>query len=110
MQVARILEDAEAFAVARIEEAVQLREAGIGKRLVILGGCITAGEVRTASELALDVVVHSDQHVALLEAAAVEAPMACWLKVDTGMGRLGIEPVAFGGPCSGSAARRPSAR
>ena len=94
VQVARILEDAEAFAVARLEEAVQLREAGIRKRLVILGGCITAGEVRTASDLALDVVVHSDQHVVLLEAAAVERPVHCWLKVDTGMGRLGIAAAA----------------
>ena len=61
VQVARILPDADAFAVARIEEAVQLREAGIRTRLVILGGCISAGEVRTAAEFALDVVVHSDQ-------------------------------------------------
>jgi len=95
VQVARILQDADAFAVARIEEAVQLREAGIRHRLVILGGCITAGEVRTASELGLDVVVHSDQQVALLGATAVKTPMACWLKVDTGMGRLGIEPEGF---------------
>ncbi len=95
VQVARILEDADAFAVARIEEAVQLREAGIRKRLVILGGCITAAEVRTASDLELDVVVHSDQQVALLEAASIRVPMACWLKVDTGMGRLGIAPPEF---------------
>lgn len=95
VQVARILEDAEAFAVARIEEAVQLREAGIRKRLVILGGCLTAQEVHIASDLELDVVVHSGQHVTLLEGTAVKAPMACWLKVDTGMGRLGIDPAAF---------------
>lgn len=95
VQVARILPDADAFAVARIEEAVQLREAGIRTRLVILGGCISAGEVRTAAEFALDVVVHSDQQVALLEASVVNDPMACWLKVDTGMGRLGIDPASF---------------
>lgn len=97
VQVARILEDAEAFAVARIEEAVQLREAGVRKRVVILGGCLTAQEVQIASQLALDVVVHSAHHVALLEATAVESPIACWLKVDTGMGRLGIDPTAFPG-------------
>ncbi len=92
IQVARILEEAEAFAVARLEEAVQLREAGIRKRLVILGGCLTAEEIRAASDLALDVVVHSTQQVGLLETMAVAAPVACWLKVDTGMGRLGVEP------------------
>lgn len=94
VQVARILEDADAFAVARLDEAVQLREAGVRNRLVVLGGCITAGEVRTASDLALDIVVHSEPHVALLEATGAEVPMDCWLKVDTGMGRLGIEPAA----------------
>jgi alanine racemase len=94
IQVARILEEAEAFAVARLEEAIQLREAGIHKRLVILGGCLTAEEICAASDLALDVVVHSTQQVALLELTAVAAPMACWLKVDTGMGRLGVEPAA----------------
>lgn len=97
VQVARILEDAEAFAVARLEEAVQLREAGVGKRLVILGGCITAQEIHRAAELGLDVVVHSAQHVALLEATSVSKPLACWLKIDTGMGRLGIEPAACAG-------------
>jgi len=94
VQVARILADAEAFAVARLEEAIQLREAGIPQRLVVLGGCLTAAELQLASDLELDVVVHSDQHVQLLEATAVRSPLDCWLKVDTGMGRLGIEPAA----------------
>ena len=97
IQVARILEDVEAFAVARLEEAVQLRTAGISKRLVILGGCLTAGELRAAADHQLDVVVHSGQQVALLEAAAAGPPVACWLKVDTGMGRLGVEPHAVPG-------------
>ena len=97
IQVARILEDVEAFAVARLEEAVQLRAAGIRQRLVILGGCLTAEELRAASDLELNVVVHSEQQAALLEAAGAVAPIACWLKVDTGMGRLGVEPRAVAG-------------
>ena len=48
IQVARILDEADAFAVARLEEAIQLREAGIRKRLVVLGGCLTAEEIRAA--------------------------------------------------------------
>jgi alanine racemase len=94
IQVARILEEADAFAVARLEEAIQLREAGIRKRLVILGGCLTAEEIRAASDLALDVVVHSTHQATLLETTAVAMPVACWLKVDTGMGRLGVDPSA----------------
>ena len=90
IQVARILDSADAFAVARLEEAVQLREAGIRKRLVILGGCITAEELQTAAELAIDIVVHAPEQLALLEESGSAAPLWCWLKVDTGMARLGM--------------------
>lgn len=88
--VAHILESADAFAVARLEEAVQLREAGIHKRLVVLGGCITAGELRTAADLAIDVVVHAPEQLDLLEKSGAVTPVWCWLKVDTGMARLGL--------------------
>lgn len=88
--VARILDSADAFAVARLEEAVQLREAGIRKRLVILGGCMTAEELRTAADLAIDVVVHAPEQLNLLENSGVATPVWCWLKLDTGMARLGL--------------------
>jgi len=90
VQVARILDSADAFAVARLEEAVQLREAGIHKRLVILGGCGTAEELHTAANLAIDIVVHAPEHLVLLEKSGDATPVWCWLKVDTGMARLGL--------------------
>jgi len=90
IQVARILDSADAFAVARLEEAVQLREAGIRKRLVILGGCMAAEEVRTAADLAIDIVVHAPEQLVLLEQTGAAPPVWCWLKVDTGMSRLGL--------------------
>ncbi|MCL4791875.1 MAG: alanine racemase [Gammaproteobacteria bacterium] len=88
--VARILDSADAFAVARLEEAVQLREAGIRKRLVVLGGCMTAEELRTAADLAIDVVVHAPEQLELLENCGTSTPVWCWLKLDTGMARLGL--------------------
>ncbi len=97
IESAQILEAADAFAVARIEEALQLREAGIDKRLVILGGCLTAEELSAAADRHLDVVVHSTGQVDLLESTRLGAPVACWLKVDTGMGRLGVAPAAVPG-------------
>lgn len=93
--VARTLADADAFAVARLEEAVQLRDAGISGRIVILGGFVTAEEVDIAGALRLDLVVHSEEQVTLL-ASMVEARRTdIWLKVDTGMGRLGLDPPAL---------------
>jgi alanine racemase len=92
VQVARILTDVDAFAVARLEEALQLREAGITHRVVVLSGFATPTELRTAADVGLDVVIHTLEQVALLESTALPAPVAGWLKVDTGMGRLGLSP------------------
>lgn len=97
VHVARILADADAFAVARLDEALQLREAGIARRIVVLSGFATPAELRTAADFALDAVVHTLEQVALLEATALPAPVACWLKVDSGMGRLGISPAQLSG-------------
>lgn len=89
---ARALADADAFAVARIEEAVAIRNAGLGNRIVLLEGVLHPDHLPTASALGLDVVVHSPQQVAMLEAAALAEPVRVWLKVDTGMNRLGVRP------------------
>jgi alanine racemase len=97
--VARILADADAFAVARVEEALQLREAGIGQRIVVLGGFASAAELRLAADLGLDAVLHAPEHLDLLAATALPRPLDCWLKVDSGMGRLGLAPAAGGPAC-----------
>ncbi|MCC7258849.1 MAG: alanine racemase [Gammaproteobacteria bacterium] len=93
--VARILDAADGFAVARLEEALRLREAGIGQRIVVLGGCVGGDEVQQAIHQRLDLVVHTLDQVALLEALPA-APLDLWIKVDTGMGRLGLEPASLG--------------
>jgi alanine racemase len=92
VQVARILAEVDAFAVARLEEALQLREAGITHRLVVLSGFATPAELRTAADFSLDVVIHTLDQVALLEGTALPVPLAGWLKIDSGMGRLGLAP------------------
>ncbi len=93
--VARILQDADAFAVARLSEAAQLRDAGVTKRIVVLGGCSDAAEVREATALGLDVVVHAADQVALLERLSDRLPPNAWLKLDSGMGRLGLSAAEF---------------
>ena len=92
--VARALPDADAFALASVEEAVQLREAGVSTPLVLLEGVFSADELETVAAHGLQVVVHSREQVAWLEQAA-SAPLHIWLKVDTGMHRLGVEPAEF---------------
>jgi alanine racemase len=90
--VAHTLQAADGVAVARIEEALQLREAGIGGRIVVLGGFVHADEVQAGFESGLEFVVHDIRQVELLEGLAPRGSLGLWLKVDTGMGRLGFPP------------------
>jgi len=91
--VARILNDADGLAVARFSEAQQLRDAGIAGRIVVLGGFVDHDEIATAVRLNLDPVVHSESQIALLESfGAASGQLDFWIKVETGMGRLGMEP------------------
>lgn len=90
--VARILSGADGLAVARMEEAAQLRDAGIATRVVVLGGFVGSEEARFAVARGLDVVVHSVAQIDTLETLPGTFAADAWLKVDTGMGRLGIEP------------------
>ncbi|MEZ5581547.1 MAG: alanine racemase [Candidatus Competibacteraceae bacterium] len=92
LRVARALGAADALAVACGEEAVVLREGGIQHPIVLLEGVFEAGELPLCSRLNLDIVVHHLLQVEMLERTALERPIRVWLKIDTGMHRLGINP------------------
>jgi alanine racemase len=87
---ARALDGADAFAVARIEEAVTLREAGCRARIVLLEGFDDASGLELAARHSLEPFVHQPFQVELLEAWRGPQEIRAWLKVDTGMHRLGF--------------------
>ncbi len=89
-RMARAFAAADAFGVACLEEAVQLREAGIHHRIVLLEGVFDAAELSGVHTHRLDIVVHSLVQLEMLEQAAPGAPIPVWLKIDTGMHRLGL--------------------
>ncbi len=93
--VALALGAADAFAVARIEEAVALRSAGVKQPIVLLEGVINAEQLAAAGELGLELVVHDALQIALLEGCRGPHRFALWLKVDTGMNRLGFRVEEF---------------
>jgi alanine racemase len=93
---ARALADADAFAVARLEEAVALREAGIGARIVLLEGVADAAELAAAAAHGLEPFVHRAGQVGMLESWRGAHRFRVWLKVDSGMGRLGFRPEEAG--------------
>ncbi|MHB0775695.1 alanine racemase [Halomonas sp. WWR20] len=93
---AKALEDlAPAFAVACIEEAVTLREAGITKPLVLLEGFFEPSELELIDALGLWTAVHSPWQVEALLAYRPRRPIPTWVKLDSGMHRLGFAPREF---------------
>ncbi|MDI5985998.1 alanine racemase [Halomonas sp. M4R5S39] len=90
---ARALEGlAPAFAVACLEEAVTLREAGIATPIMLLEGVFEASELERVEALGLWMVVHSDWQLDALLTHRPARPIPVWLKVDSGMHRLGFPP------------------
>ena len=86
---------AEAFAVAFIDEAVMLRNQGIKNPILLLEGVLNEEEMRCAQRLNLWVTIHSPDHFNCLRALDSHERPVCWIKIDTGMHRLGISlPIA----------------
>jgi alanine racemase len=97
-RVAHSLIDADGFAVARIDEALRLRQLGLERSILILGGCYTAEKLLLAARQGFDVVLHQNQQQALLDRLPPDSPpLKIWLKVDTGMHRLGFSPGLING-------------
>jgi len=89
--VARQLADVDAFAVARVPEAIELRNHGIAAPIVLLSGVIDEAEMQAAVAGGFEPVVHCHEQVELLHDSS-SGSVNVWLKFDTGMNRLGFEP------------------
>lgn len=89
--VAQHLSDVDAFAVARVPEALLLQQNGIEAPIVLLAGVMTAAELASAIEHRFQPVVHCVEQLELLE-ASLSGAVTVWLKIDTGMNRLGFAP------------------
>lgn len=95
--VARILpalNGADAFGVACVDEALTLRQAGAIKPILLLAGVFTGEELALCVQHNLEIVVRDEENLRLLEDARLTRPVKVWLKIDTGMHRLGVEPAA----------------
>ncbi|KAI3606027.1 Alanine racemase (plasmid) [Cupriavidus necator H850] len=83
---------ADGFAVAFLEEAVALREAGINAPILVLEGMFDAHDLQVAQELELWIVVHHEAQLRMIELSACTTPLHVWLKLNTGMERAGFAP------------------
>jgi alanine racemase len=83
---------ADMLGVACLEEALVLREAGATRPILLLEGVFGPDELPRCARLGLEVVVHEPGQLRMLELARLGRPLPVWLKVDSGMGRLGFRP------------------
>lgn len=80
------------FAVARFSEALELRDAGINHPIVIMSESVSADAIALCAKKNFQPILHTAQDVnALTDASNLSNTIHAWLKVDTGMHRLGID-------------------
>ncbi|MGV6825466.1 MAG: alanine racemase [bacterium] len=95
VRVAKALGEADALAVARVSEAVELRTHGVDRPLVVLEGFLDAEELQLASRHRFILTLHAMHQLDLLDQQELPVPVRVWIKVDTGMNRLGFRPDQF---------------
>ena len=95
VSAALALDGADAYAVARLEEGLALRAAGITSPILLLQGVFSAAQLEDAAHERLDLVVHDASQIELLERAGGADRFALWIKIDSGMHRLGFAPQQF---------------
>lgn len=98
-QVAHALSQADLFGVTDVHEAVALQSAGVEKPILVLQGLMNPEDLHLIAEHQFQLVVHSSDQLAhlddVLSKLTLKKPLTLWLKMDSGMGRLGISPNAY---------------
>jgi alanine racemase len=95
VRIAQTLSDIHAFGVARLNEALALRAAGIKKPIVLLEGFFHVDDLPTLVTHNLQTVIHSQQQLDALIASKLTSRLQVWLKLDTGMHRIGFHEEEF---------------
>ena len=87
--------EVDGFAVACIEEALVLRDAGITGPILLLEGFFEADELTLIDQHELWCVVHAQWQIEAVEQARLSKPLTVWLKLDSGMHRVGLHPADY---------------
>ena len=95
LRAAEALAEAEGFALLELDAAVRLREAGYRQTILLLEGFFDIDELRWVEQCHLSTVVHHPEQLAMLEAVRPRAALDVFLKLNSGMNRLGFTPREF---------------
>lgn len=94
-RIALALSEVDALGVASFEEALHLRQAGVMHPIVLMEGLFYPDELPDVVDNDFVLVVHHLKHLEMLEQCKLEKPLSVWVKINTGMNRLGFEPKDF---------------
>jgi alanine racemase len=86
------LSEADGLALVELDAAIALRERHYARRILLLEGFFEASELPEIATRRLAVVVHHAEQIKMLEAATLERPIEVFVKINTGMNRLGFRP------------------
>lgn len=91
LETARTLPDADAFGVAVLKK-LSACVRGITQPILLLEGFFEATDLPTIADQHLHTAVHNEEQLSALENAELSEPVTVWMKLDTGMHRLGVRP------------------
>ena len=91
-RVTRALANADGFATLELDGAVRLRESGFAREILLLEGFFSPGELEAVAAARLATVVHGEEQLRMLELGRPSSPVDAYLKINTGMNRLGFAP------------------
>ncbi len=92
LPVAEALSAADGFALLDLRDAIRLREAGFRQTILLLEGFFTPDDVLPAVEHDLSCVIHHAHQLPMLDGCPRRNALCIWLKINTGMNRLGFAP------------------
>lgn len=100
LEMASILIESDIFGVARLEEAIALRAGDVDKQILLMEGFFNLTDIASLRRHNLQTVIHSFDQIKNLEQFSqsnllTSLPLKVWLKIDTGMNRLGVAPSQF---------------
>ena len=91
-RVARALPQADGFATLELDGALALRERNVLAPILLLEGFFEPSELRVIASAGLSTVIHSEEQLRILETEKPDRLVDVWLKINTGMNRLGFPP------------------
>ena len=99
LRVLPALDEADGLALLELDMDIALREHHYTRRVLLIEGFFESSELPEIAQRRLAVVVHHEDQVRMLEAVSLTRPLEVFVKVNTGMNRLGIRGAQVAGVC-----------